>query len=329
MRAVVIGRPGGLDCLEIRDVPDPEPGRGEILIAVRYAALNWGDIQKRKGVYPDPIDYPAIVGTEVSGRVIAKGSGVRGFVVGERVAALAGPGMLGGYAERIAVPTRYAIRLPDAIGDELGAAFPVVALTAYHLLHSAYRLRKGESVLIHAIGGAVGLMATQIACGIGARVIGTVGSAGKGDRALSYGAGRIVERGTEDFVAAALDFTGGRGVDLVIDSLGADILERSFDALRTYGRVINIGEAAGYPDFPIRPKLYERSSSLAGFELLHAKPGSARWRRGVRYVVERLADERLRLPIEGVYPLDRVREAHQRFEERGVSGKLLLQVAGT
>ena len=327
MRAVVIERPGGLERLGIRDVPDPEPGPGEILIAVRYAALNWGDIQKRQGVYPDPIDYPAIVGTEVSGRVIARGKGVRGFAVDDRVAALAGPGMLGGYAERIAVPASHAIRLPDAIGDKLGAAFPVVALTAYHLLHSAYRLRKSESVLIHAIGGAVGLMLTQIARETGARVIGTVSRAGKGDRARAYGAERIVERGTEDFVAAALDFSGGRGVELVIDSLGADILERSFDALRTYGRVINIGEAAGYPDFPIRPKLYERSTSLAGFELLHAKPGSARWRRGVRHIVERLADGRLELPIEGTYPLDRVREAHRRFEQRGVSGKLLLEVA--
>jgi len=112
----------------------------------------------------------------------------------------------------------------------------------------------------------------------------------------------------------------------VIDSLGADILPRSFDALRTYGRVINIGEAAGYPDFPVRAKLYERSTSLAGFELLHAEPGSARWRRGLRYVVERLADGRLQVPIEGTYPLARVKDAHRRLERRGVSGKLLLKV---
>jgi NADPH2:quinone reductase len=327
MRAVVIERPGGLERLELAEVPAPEPGRGEILIRVRYAACNWSDIQKREGVYPDPVSYPVIIGLEVSGTVVAKGAGVRGFALGSRVAAITGPRGKGGYAELVAVPASYAIALPESIGDALGAAFPAVTLTAYHLLRSAYRLRRGQCVLVHAIGGAVGLMLTQMAVEMGARVIGTVGSRPKARRALGYGAERVVVRGKEDFVAAALEFTGGRGVDLVIDSLGADFLPRSFDALRTYGHVINIGEAAGYPDFPVRAKLYERSTSLAGYELLHAVPGSARWRRGLRYVVERLADGRLELPIEGTYPLGRVKDAHRKLERRGVSGKLLLKVS--
>lgn len=326
MRAVVIGRPGGLERLELRDVPAPQPGPDELLIRVRYAACNWSDIQKRQGVYPDPVDYPTIIGLEVSGTVAARGAGVRGFAVGSRVAAITGPRGRGGYAELVVVPTPYAIALPDTIDDALGAAFPAVTLTAYHLLRSAYRLRRGESVLVHAIGGAVGLMLTQLASQMGARVIGTVGSKAKAKRALEFGAERVVVRGREDFVAAALAFTGGRGVDLVIDSLGADILPRSFDALRTYGRVINIGEAAGYPDFAVRPKLYERSTSMAGFELLHAEPGSTRWRRGLRYVVERLADGRLQVPVAGIFPLARVKDAHRRLERRGVSGKLLLKI---
>lgn len=323
MRAIVIDGPGGREKLKPRSVPEPEPGRGEVLIGVRYAGMNWSDIQKRQGVYPDPVSYPLIVGLEVSGRVLARGPGVRGLGVGERVAAICGQG---GYAERVAVPTRYVIPLPDAIPDRLGAAFPAVALTAYHLLHSAYRLRKGETVLIHAIGGAVGLMLTQMARDIGARVIGTVGSAAKGRRARRFGAERVVNRSAEDFVAACHEFTSGKGIDLVIDSLGADILERSFDCLRTYGHIINIGEAAGYPKFPIRPKLYENSTSLAGYELLHAKPGSLRWRRGVRHVLAALAQGRLKVPIERAYPLEQVRSAHRHLESRTVSGKLLLKV---
>ncbi len=326
MRAVVVAEPGGPDRLELTEVPDPALGAGDVLIDVAYAGCNWSDVQKRQGVYPDPVAYPAVLGLEVSGRVRATGPGVRALAAGDRVAALTGPTMLGGYAERVRVPASYVIALPAEVALETGAAFPVVALTAHHLLHSAYRLRGGETVLVHAIGGAVGLLLTQLAKAAGATVIGTVGAPGKGARPRAYGADLVIDRSREDFVAATLAFTRGRGVDLVIDSLGGEILPRSFDVLRTYGRVINIGEAAGDPDFPIRPKLYERSTALAAFELLHAGPGSARWRRGVRAVVDGLVRGRLEVPIEGVYPLARCAEAHRRLEGRGVSGKLLLDV---
>src|SRR5262245_27977702 len=328
MRAVLVERPGGLDVLRLVDVPDPVPAAGEVLIDVAFAGCNWSDVQKRQGVYPDPVSYPAIIGLEVSGHVRAVGSGVRRLAPGDRVAALTGPRMLGGYAERVSVPAAYVMPLASGLSLDIGAAFPVVALTAYHLLRSAHRVRRGEIVLVHSIGGAVGLLLTQIATAFGAIVLGTVGAAGKGDGALAYGARLVIDRSREDFVAAALAFTRGRGVDLVIDSLGADVLPRSFDALRTFGRVINIGEAAGYPDFPIRPKLYERSTALAGFELLHAGPGSARWQQGVRYALSALAAGRLEVPIEGRYPLTEAAEMHRRLESRGVSGKLLLEVTG-
>jgi NADPH2:quinone reductase len=326
VRAVVVEEPGGLDRLVVREVPDPAPGPGEVLIQVAYAGCNWSDVQKRRGVYPDPVAYPAVLGLEVSGRVAGVGLGVRGVRRGDRVAALTGPGMLGGYAERVVVPAAYLLPLPPAIGLDVGAAFPVVSLTAYHLLHTAYRLRRGEVVLIHAIGGAVGLLLTQLATARGARVLGTVGAAGKAARAREYGAERVVEREREDFVAAARAATAGRGVDLVIDSLGGDVLPRSLDSVRRFGRVIDIGEAAGYPDFPIRPKLYARSAALGAFELLHAEPGSPAWRRGVRAVTGAIAAGRLRVPIEGVHPFAESAAMHRRLEGRGVSGKLLLAV---
>ena len=326
MRAVVIETPGGLDHLQLKDVPEPRPGPGEVAIEVHFAACNWSGIQKREGVYPTPITYPIILGLEVSGRIAEVGPGVRGLKPGDRVAAFTGPYMHGGFADLCLVGAEYIIKLPEDVPLKLGAAFPVATLTAYHLLHSAHRVRKGEAILIHAVGGAVGLMLTQLARNAGARVIGTVSFAGKGTRASAYGAERIVVHDQEDFVAASLDFTAGKGVDLVIDSLGGDILERSFDALKTYGRIINIGEAAGYPTFDIRPKLYERSTSLAGFELHHAMPGSARWRRGVRHVLDAMSSGRLEVPIEAVYPLEAVRDAQERLGARGVSGKLLLEV---
>jgi NADPH2:quinone reductase len=326
MQAVVVDGPGDAERLAVREVPAPRVGPDEVLIEVAYAGCNWSDIQKRQGVYPDPVEYPTIIGLEVSGRVTAVGSAVRGVEIGARVAALTGPRLLGGYAEHVAVPGPYVVPLPGGIRLDVGAAFPVVALTAYHLLRTAHRVREGETILVHAIGGGVGLCVLQLAKAFGARVIGTVGSAGKAARARTCGAELVIDRSREDFVAATMAFTRGRGVDLVIDSLGADVLPRSFAVLRPFGRLINIGEAAGYPDFPVRPMLYERSTSFAVFELLHARPGSLCWQRGVDYVLDALAQGRLTVPVEGRYPMVRCAEMHRRLEGRGVSGKLLLEV---
>ncbi len=328
MRAIVVEETGGIDRLVERDLPLPTPGKGEITIDVAYAAANWSDIQKREGVYPNPVRYPVVLGLEVSGRVAAIGRGVRRFKVGDRVAAITGPSEAGGYAERCVVGQEFAISLPDGISFEGGATFPVVGLTAWHLINTAYPLKRGETVLVHSIGGGVGLALTQLAAAKGATVIGTVGRSGKSDKARALGASLVIDRSAEDFVAAAMAFTKGKGVDLVIDSLGADILERSFDALRYYGSLVNIGEAAGYPDFDIRSKLYQRCTSMRGFELLVTMRDPARWRRGLGQVVEAVASGRLAIPVAGVYDLSEARELHRALESRAVSGKLILRVAG-
>jgi NADPH2:quinone reductase len=326
MRAIEVVGPGGIDRLVHADLPEPRAGAGEVAIDVAYAAANWSDIQKREGVYPEPVAYPAVIGLEVSGTVAAVGADVEGLAVGQRVAAITGPHMLGGYAETCVVGAAFVIPLPDDIPLEAGAAFPVATLTAYHLLHSAYRLAPGETVLVHAIGGAVGLAVTQLAVAAGATVIGTVSRAGKGDRALRYGARLVIDRSGQDFVEETRRFTGGKGVDLVIDSLGADVLPKSIGLLRTYGHAINIGEAAGYPDFDIRAKLYENSTSMAGFEVLHAMRVPGVWQAGIDAVLGSLACGTLEMPVEGVFPFDAVQDLHRRLESRTVSGKLLLQI---
>jgi NADPH2:quinone reductase len=328
IRAVRIDGPGGLDALRLVELPAPAPARGEVAIAVEYAPVNWGDTQKRAGTYPDPVPYPVVLGMEVAGIVAAVGSGVRDLRPGDRVAALCGPRLLGGYAELVVVPRPYVLRIPAAASLREAAAVPLAALTAYHLLRSAYRLRRGETVLVHAAAGSVGQAVCQVASTIGARVIGTVGRAEKIPAARAAGATVVVDRSREDFVAAALAATGGRGVDLVIDSLGGEILPRSFDALRIYGHLINIGEASGEPDFPVRKKLYERSTSMAGFEVLHAEPGSTGWRRGVEFVEAALAAGGLRIPIAAEVPLSDVAAAHALLESRRTAGKVLLRVGG-
>ena len=140
MRAVEVSASGGIDKLVFVDLPDPVAGAGEVVIDVAFAAANWSDIQKREGVYPDPVTYPAVIGLEVSGTVSSVGADVNGIETGQRVCAITGPRMLGGYAEKCVVGADFVIPLPDDISLETGAAFPVVTLTAYHLLNSAYSL---------------------------------------------------------------------------------------------------------------------------------------------------------------------------------------------
>lgn len=326
MRAICVDRPGGRQQLKLIDRPVPVPGPGEVLVRIAYAAANWADVQKRQGIYPDPVEYPAILGGEVSGVIAALGDGVRRVKTGQRVAALCGPRMLGGHADYAAVPADYLLPVPPGLSLKTAATLPVAGLTAYHLLHTAHRVKRGETILVHAIAGSVGLALSQLGAVAGASVIGTVGSAAKTRLPRRYGASLVIDRSREDFVSAAMKFTGGRGVDLVIDSLGADILPRSFDALRPYGRVINIGEAAGEPEFAVRKKLYERSTSLSGFELLHAVPGSRVWQQGVDVVMKLAVRGRLKIPIAGVFPLADCARLHEIFEGRGTSGKLLLEV---
>ena len=328
MRALVLPEPGDPDRFELRELETPEPGDDEVRIKVRYAGVNWGDVQKRKGIYPDQIAYPAIIGLEVSGHVDALGAAVRGLRKGQPVAAITGPKMLGGYADHCVVPADYAIGLPEGFHWIWGPPCPQRPSPhgIFFILHIISA--RGEIILIHAIGGAVGSDAHPIRRRKGAIVIGTVGSAAKAARPLDYGAHHVIDRSREDFVAEAMRLTEGRGVDLVIDSLGADILERSFDALRPFGKIINIGEAAGDPHFDIRAKLYQRSTSLSGFEFLHARPGSPAWRRGIKAILTRLKEGSLRMPIEAVIPLRDAARAHRLLESRQVSGKLLLDVSG-
>ena len=166
--------------------------------------------------------------------------------------------------------------LPDAIPFDVGAAFPIQPMTGYHMLLRLHRLEPGETVLVNAIGGGVGLFTTQLAVKAGARVIGTAGTPGKEKRALDYGAdARGRSPRNEDFEKAVLDFTDGRGVDLAIDSLGATMLDRTFNVVRKLGHIISIGEAEGQPFKNIRERILPRSQTFTRFHLGHVDPGSA------------------------------------------------------
>ena len=326
MRAIVVDTPGEqLDALQLREMPEPVAGPGQVLVKVAYCGCNWADTQVRRGIYPHPVDYPVIPGMEVSGTVSAKSPEVTGLSVGDRVATLVGNG---GYAEICAAEAARAQRLPHGMALDVAAAYPVQALTAYHMLHTVHGLAAGESVLVHAAGGGVGLFVTQLAVRAGARVIGTVGTPGKENLPLKYGADAVINLNQTDFVAAVLDLTDGAGVDLAIDSLGARTLDRTFDAVRVLGRVINIGEAEGKPLGNIRDRVLLRSQGFTRFSIHHVMALPELWAEGNDRIAKGVAEGWLEVPIVDRFRLERARDMHARIQGRGVAGKLLLEVAG-
>ena len=257
MKAVVIHAPGGPEQLVMVDVPEPSPGPGEVLVDVAFAGCNWADTQIRTGIYPHARNYPLVLGLEISGTVAKLGPGVAGVNIGDRVAAFLEHG--GAYAEKAVAPANILMPLPNAIPLDVGAALPIQPVTGYYMLHTVYGVTPGDMVLISAIGGGVGLFTTQLAVRAGARVIGTVGTPGKETRALEYGAEQVVVTANEDFEPVVLAFTDGRGIDLAIDSLGATMLDRTFNVVRKLGHIISIGEAEGQPFKNIRERILPRS----------------------------------------------------------------------
>ena len=321
MRAIVVDQPGGIETLIVRDVPEPTVGLDDVLIETAFCGCNWADLQRRAGTYPHPVAYPHIIGREVAGKVAAIGENVDGFAVGDRVIAIPSSG---GYAERCIAPARLVSRLPDSVPFDIGAAFQVQATTAWHMLHTIHKTEPGETVLVHAAAGGVGLFAIQLAIKAGATVLGTVGTKGKEAKALAYGAARVVNLNEDDFVAVAKDMTGGEGVDLALDSLGAGTLDRTFDAVRALGHIINIGEAEGTPYSNIRERMLPHSHTFTRFSLGNIMDRPDLWRSGVDGVLAAIEDGWLDVPIVDRIPFEDVADAHRRLESRQVAGKLLL-----
>lgn len=325
MRAVVFEKPDGLpSSTVIKEMPVPVAGNGQVLVHVAYAGLNYADLMMRTGIYPHPKGYPLVAGLEFAGTVTEVGPDVSGIAVGDRVAAFSEDA--GAFAEYCAVPVERIVHLPEGIGFDVGAAFYVQALTAWNLLHKVSVTQPGDVVLIHAIGGGVGLYLTQLAKAVGAQVIGTVGTSGKEDRARAFGADLVVNRTEGDFVDAALTFTQGRGVDKVIDSTGASILDRSFDCIRPLGHVVSYGEAEGPPYPNLWEQLVKKSLTFTRMHLGHLNYGSDEWAKGVRAVLDGIRSGSVIVPIEGVYDFNTVGDMFAALASRKLPGKVILQV---
>lgn len=326
MRAVVIPRFGDPEVLELREVPVPQPGAGQVIIQVAYVGVNYADLMARQRGYMVE-QLPFVPGYEVSGTIHALGAGVEGLSVGQPVAALT---VRNGYAEFVAASALLTFPLDQQapqIDLPIAAGFPAVGLTAYNLLADVARLRPGESVLIHAAAGGVGIAAAQIARQLGAgQILGTVGSQDKIAYARSAGYDQAVLR--EEFVQVVQEATQGRGVDVVLDSVGEPVRSQSLALLAPFGRLVVFGNAGGQPDLSFAPmSLLAGSIAIMGYSITGLTQSAPQLvAETARKVLPLVATGAVRIDITATLPLEQAAEAHRRIEQRTATGKLLLQL---
>ena len=323
MRAVVITSPGEPDVLKLTEVPDPVPGPGEVLVDVTAAGVNRADVLQRMGFYPPPPGAPPYPGLECSGRISALGPGVTVWQTGDEVCALLGGG---GYAEQVAVPQGQLLPVPGGISLVDAAGLPEAACTVYATVFQQARLTPGETILVHGGAGGIGTMAIQLAKSFGAHVICTAGTPAKLERCTELGADLAVSYVRDDFVSAVDVFTGGRGVDVILDIVGGPYLARNVAALATGGRLLVVSTQGGTSaELDLRMLMHKRASVLAS--TLRARPGAEKAAivAGVREQVWPLvAAGRVRPVIERVLPMAEAAAAHQLLDEGTHVGKILL-----
>ena len=325
MRAIVLRSHGGPEVLTPEDVPDPVPGPDEVVVDIRATALNRADVLQRMGFYPNPFpETVEIPGLEFSGTVSACGERARLWGPGDEVMAIAGGGA---YAERIAVHERQLMRVPASVGVADGAAIPEVFLTAWDALVLQGGLTSGRWALVHAGASGVGTAAIQIAKAIGARIIVTC-SAGKVGACRSLGADVAVDYGSEDFVAAAADATNGQGVDVVLDVIGGDYVDRNIQSVRVGGRVLQVGLMGGGATSVNLGALLPKRVALIG-TALRPRPLEEKiavTRRFAAEVLPLFDDGSLTPVIDRRYALADIADAHRFMESNANVGKILIDV---
>jgi NADPH2:quinone reductase len=327
MRAVVIETHGDPDVLVVAEVPDPEPGPEEVLVAVRATALNRADLLQRRGFYPEPGPPRAheIPGMELAGTVAAVGHRVAEWRVGDEVMGIVSGGA---YAELIAVHERQLLAVPPEVGLADAAAIPEVWITAWDALVLQGGLTAGRTALVHAGASGVGTAAIQLCTALGARVVTTVSTA-KADACRALGADVVVDyTAEEDFVAAAREATGGAGVDVVLDVVGGDYLPRNVKALRTGGTIVQVGVMGGGKATFDLGALLPKRARLVG-TVLRARPIEekiALTQRFGREVLPLFASGAVHPVIDRRFALDAVADAHRHMEANANIGKILVDV---
>ena len=320
MRAIQITKTGGPEVLELVELPQPEPKAGEALVKIAASGVNFIDTYLREGRYPAPL--PFVPGQEAAGTVVALGEGVSEFAVGERVA---WAHTRGAYAEFACVPVSALVRVPAEVSLDDAAAVLLQGMTAAYLVYSTYKIQPGDTVLVHAGAGGVGLLLTQMAKRLGATVLTTVSTDEKADLSRSAGADHVILYTQENFADAVKKFTGGAGLPVVYDSVGKTTFEDSLKCLRSRGLMVLFGGSSGaVPPFDLirlsgmgslyitRPTMVDYTRTRAELEQLAAQVFGA------------VASGALKVRIGHRYKLEDAAQAHRDLEGRKTTGKVLL-----
>lgn len=332
MKAVFFEQHGGAEVLKYGQMPDPVLGDGDVLVQIKACALNHLDIWVRNGLPGISIPMPHILGADVSGIIPSTGARVLispGQLPLKAVSSFEGRDSYspefhilgfqtqGGYAEFVKVPNQWIIPISEKYSFEEWAACPLVSLTAYHMLVTRAQLKKGETVLIHAGGSGVGSMAIQLAKYLGARVITTVGDAGKVERTKELGADHVILYKNEDFSEAVKKITGGEGVDLVFEHIGPDVWQKSLISLKRGGRLVTCGATSGgRVDMELRIFFSKQLSILGSYMGSFAE---------LKAVLELIEKGHIKPVVDKVFPLKDAAEAHRRMEARQNFGKIILK----
>jgi NADPH2:quinone reductase len=320
MKAIQVKQVGGPDAMEVVELPVPQPKANEVVVKLAAAGVNFIDVYVREGRYKAPL--PLVPGQEGAGVVTALGSNVKLVKLGDRVAWAS---ILGAYAEYAAVPADRLVVIPNGVTDEQAAAVMLQGMTAHYLSHDTYPLKRGETALIHAAAGGVGLLLVQMAHNIGARVIATVSTEEKAKLARAAGADEVILYTQTDFETETKRLTGGKGVDVVYDSVGKTTFDKGLNILRPRGMMVLFGGSSGAVP-PFDPMILNQKGSL-----FLTRPTLGHYTSTREELVERagavfgmIAAGKLKLRIEHTYLLAEAPRAHRDLEGRKTTGKLLL-----
>jgi len=321
MKAIRVHQTGGPEALQYEDAAIPQLASGQALVRMHAVGVNFIDVYFRTGLYK--AESPFTPGMEGAGIVEEVGPDVTHVKAGDRVAYAM---CRGSYAEYAAVPAWQLVPLPATLSFEQGAAAMLQGMTAHYLARSTFALKPGDTCLVHAAAGGVGLLLVQIAKICGARVIGTTGTAGKAARAKAAGADEVILYNEADFAVEAKRLTGGKGVDVVYDSVGASTFEKSLDSLRPRGMMVSYGNASGAVP-PVAPLVLNQKGSLflTRPTLAHYCADRAELEHRAGEVLGWIAAGRVTLTLEHSYPLSEAAQAHRDLEARRTMGKLLLK----
>jgi len=320
MKAVRVHAPGGPEALRYEEVAEPAPGQGEAIVKIDAAGVNFIDVYFRTGVYK--AETPFTLGMEAGGTVTAVGPGVTEVRVGDRVAYT---GVRGAYAEYAAVPAERLVVLPEGVSTRQGAAAMLQGMTAHYLACTTYLLKPGDTCLVHAAAGGVGLLLTQIARLRGARVIATAGTDEKAKLAREAGADHVIVYTRQDFEAEVKQITGGKGVQVVYDGVGRTTFDKGLNCLAPRGMMVLYGQSSG-PVAPLDPQVLNSKGSLflTRPSLFHYIATRAELLQRAGELLGWIRDGRVKLRMDFEYPLREAAEAHRALEARRTVGKILL-----